>query len=261
MGAQEVVDLCAIALADAAGSIPDSENWDVNGVNLGDYFAGGTYLNKETGNFQQKTAPFEKKGSNGFISISEDPRANDHYATSEESYATGVAVKNFFDNRSKTSYFDDPNGFGSCNSNTVMCCWHRDRQYFDQNGSCNPRDCANENPGDNTDLCWTEDGGNVFPYPGDKTEGDLHCHGLSWSDNDDDINSLAKWNSLFYVSMYDHMYKRGYVESITNDEKIAGDQPMCGCIEDMNPVARADCNQVSGRVEYVAKVVNNKIEI
>jgi len=262
---QQVADLCESALADAAGSIPDSVKWDVGVDNgeLRDFFEGDTFLNKETGNFQQTTTQFEKKGSEGFLSISDDPRKNDHYATTQESYDAGEAVKNFFADKSKTTYFEAPDGFGSCNSNTAMCCWHRDRQYFDQNGSCNARDCANENPGDNTDLCWTEDGGNVFPYPGDKIEKDLHCHGLSWSDTPDnaDINSLAKWNSLFYVSMYDHMYKRGYVESITNDENIAGVQPMCGCIEEMNPVARADCNQVSGSVEYEARVVDNKIEI
>lgn len=259
----EITDKCESALQDAVEANTKTVGWGIS-ANLQEYFDGEGALNKETGNFQQTTNKFLQNGGyEQYLTIETDPRLNDHYPTTEDSYQAGVEVNNTYTQTLMKRYLEAPPSFqnGCPDSNTVMCCWHRDRQYFDQNGSCNPRDCANENPGDNTDLCWTEDGGNVFPYPGDKTENDLHCHGLSWSDNDDDINSLAKWNSLFYVSMYDHMYKRGYVESVTNDEKIAGVQPMCGCIEDMNPVARADCNQVSGSVEYVAKVVNNKIEI
>merc|ERR1711862_467790 len=29
-----------------------------------------------------------------------------------------------------------------------------------------------------------------------------------------DINTKARWNNLFFVSMYDHLYQRGYVDSI-----------------------------------------------
>ena len=50
-----------------------------------------------------------------------------------------------------------------------------------------------------------------------------------------------KYNNLFYVSMYDHMYTRGYVEKMVPDEYV----PMCGCIEDMPPVSRADCTEVT----------------
>lgn len=57
------------------------------------------------------------------------------------------------------------------------------------------------------------------------------------------------------------MYTRGYVESITSDPKIAGNQAMCGCIEDMNPVARADCQEVVGSMNYTATVVSDRIEV
>ena len=63
---------------------------------------------------------------------------------------------------------------------------------------------------------------------------------------------MAKWNNLFYVSLYDHLYKRGYVDSITDHAGIAGEQAMCGCVEDMNPVARADCTEAVGTVSYKA---------
>jgi len=257
--AQQVIrDLCALALADAVGEV-ETESWGFleNGpaeVNLEEFFEGNGFLNLETGNFRQKTSDYIKRGGyDRFISISEDSRLNDHYPTTQKSYQAGEAVKAFrADQARKKFLLAPPNGFEEgCASNTAMCCWGRDRQYFDGNGDCQFTNCANRNPSDNTDLCWTEHNGEVFPYPGDDTEQDLHCHGISWGD-DDDINTSAKWNSLFYVSMYDHMYKRGYVESITNDPKIAGNQAMCGCIEDMAPVARADCNQVVGRTNYTA---------
>merc|ERR1712125_172971 len=107
----------------------------------------------------------------------------------------------------------------------------------------------------NTDLCWTEDdAGEVFPYPTEETEGDLHCHGFAWGQETDEleVNTAAKWNNLFFVSMYDHLYQRGYVNSITDDPLIAGEQAMCGCVEDVHPVARADCTEVIGRTNYTA---------
>merc|ERR1712072_1184583 len=127
-------------------------------------------------------------------------------------------------------------------TNAAVCCWHRDRQYFDRNGDCGARNCANADPGDNTDLCWTEtEDGTVFPYPGSATEQHLHCHGFAWGNELEgqyDLNGNLKWNNLFFVSMYDHLYTRGYAESITNDPSIAGEQAMCGCVEDMAPIAR-----------------------
>ncbi|KAL7531765.1 hypothetical protein ACHAXR_005425 [Thalassiosira sp. AJA248-18] len=42
---------------------------------------------------------------------------------------------------------------------------------------------------------------------------------------------------MFFVSMYDHMYQRGYVKNIPG-------APMCGCVEQMPTVSRSDCTQV-----------------
>ena len=44
-------------------------------------------------------------------------------------------------------------------------------------------------------------------------------------------------NNLFYISMYDHLYKRGYARNIPG-------APMCGCVEQMPVVTRSDCTQV-----------------
>jgi len=253
--------MCEEALAKAADEVDESD-WEGRvDANLEEYFEGNGFLNLETGNFRQSTEQFTKRGGyNSFITISEDPRKNDHYPTTEASYATGEAVNELFEGDAKTTYLRAPGDFdATCDSNTVMCCWSRDRQYFDQNGDCSHRDCARQDPGDNTDLCWTEEDDEVFPYPGSKSEGALHCHGISWANDTNDINTKAKFNNLFYVSMYDHMYKRGYVESITNDKDIAGTYPMCGCIEEMAPVARADCQMVEANAEYTTTIDDDKL--
>jgi len=257
-------DMCDSALADATDEAQSNiDTWkylenEPHKIGLEDFFDGTGFLNTETGNFQQDESRFIKRGGyERFLYVGDDPRENDHYPTSEQSFQGGEAIRRFYEKEAKESFLSPPTlGLeGSCQaSNTAVCCWHRDRQYDDRNGNCDYRDCANQNPGDNTDLCWTEDNGKVFPYPGGETEQDMHCHGFSWGldESGSDVNTNAKWNNLFFVSMYDHMYQRGYVESITNDAKIAGEQAMCGCVEDMAPVARADCTEAIGRTNYTA---------
>lgn len=257
-------DLCADALQAASDEV-DTFSWGQlesdGGVDLEKFFDGAGFLNDETGNFQQEENDFLKRGGyDKFIYIGDDPRLNDHYKTTEASYAGGLAINEIYTTNLRSKFLSAPatTGFqdGSCpTSNAAVCCWHRDRQYFDKNGNCGHTDCADQNPGDNTDLCWTENNGEVFPYPGDETENDLHCHGLAWAQDDlspGDINAKAKWNNLFFVSLYDHLYQRGYADSITDDEDIAGQQAMCGCVEDMNPVARADCTEAAPSVSYTA---------
>ena len=38
------------------------------------------------------------------------------------------------------------------NTNSVLCCWGRDRQSNDDNGDCKENDCEDADPADNTDL-------------------------------------------------------------------------------------------------------------
>lgn len=262
-----IEELCKEALH-AAAEENGNTDWSIDGVNdLSEYYAGGTFLNLQTGNFQQTVDQFNKRGGapGKFINVSTDPRTNDHYPTSEESYAAGESVRELMEGDASKKYLTAPAGFtDGCVANTAMCCWHRDRQYFDKNGNCNHMDCANQNPGDNSDLCWTEHEGDVFPYPSDTIEKDIHCHGVSWGNDDANnysIHNEAIWNAFYYVSLFDHMYTRGYVESLTNDPKIMGSHPMCGCIEDMPVVARADCQQAEGKAKYTAAVVNGLLEI
>jgi len=218
------------------------------------------HLNIETGNFQQDENDFIKKGGyNKFNYIGEDPRLNDHYPTSNASFISGKAINEFYQNEASSGYLHPPtfNFESGCPlTQAAVCCWHRDRQYFDNNGNCGFADCANQNPSDNTDLCWMETDDGPFPYPGDKKEQDLHCHGFAWSDLDETdghVNTNAKWNNLFFVSLYDHLYMRGYVDSITDDPNIAGHQSMCSCVEDASmAVARADCTSAVAKTNYTA---------
>jgi len=254
-------DLCDNALEEA-GTEAGNNGWEVleeeGLIDLEEFFEGGGFLNEETGNFQQEANDFIKRGGyEKFIYIGDDPRKNDYLSTTEQSYNGGKAIKSFYSEEVSLSILLSPSTSsfkeGSCPlTNSAVCCWHRDRQYFDNNGNCNERDCANQNPMDNTDLCWTKEGSNVFPYPGDDTENDLHCHGFAWAREEGDYSAKAKWNNLFYVSLYDHLYQRGYADAITDDSLINGQQAMCGCVEDMNPVARADCTEVIARTNYTA---------
>merc|ERR1712226_1262208 len=78
---------------------------------------------------------------------------------------------------------------------------------------------------------------------GRDTEGPTHCHGIAWGLDEYEPDARYKANNLFYVSMYDHMYKRGYVRNIPG-------APMCGCLEQMPVVSRSDCTQVDVTESY-----------
>lgn len=49
----------------------------------------------------------------------------------------------------------------------------------------------------------------------------LFVDGFAWADDENDPSAVYKGNNLFFVSLYDHMYVRGYVENIPS-------APMCG---------------------------------
>merc|ERR1712232_1196908 len=226
------------------------------GVDLEQYFAGGTFLNDEYGNLQQHEYEFERRGGyDRYFYIGEDPRLNDYFPTSEESYQGALAINETYYEAEK-KFFSAPASFEAykCDkTSAAICCWSKDRQYNDNNGGCGLGNCIDRGPGDNTDLCWTEDDDDVFPYPNGEQEKELHCHGFSWSSIEQefgDVNSDAKWNNLYHVSLYDHLYKRGYVNSITEAKEFMGEQAMCGCVEDMNPVARADCTEAIGLANF-----------
>jgi len=164
----------------------------------------------------------------------------------------------------------------TCELNVAMCCWVQDRQAKDGNGNCaKPYDteCVDKDPGDNTDLCFVHlDRGSesnhvksngISVFPEKNGEGPIHCHGHAWGNDVSDFTSRYKANNLFYVSMYDHMYTRGYVRNVPG-------APMCGCVEQMPIVSRSDCTQTNVEEKYAvtcdeslnfsAELINVEIE-
>eukprot|EP00546_Thalassionema_frauenfeldii_P000288 CAMPEP_0178931966 /NCGR_PEP_ID=MMETSP0786-20121207/22275_1 /TAXON_ID=186022 /ORGANISM="Thalassionema frauenfeldii, Strain CCMP 1798" /LENGTH=540 /DNA_ID=CAMNT_0020609045 /DNA_START=216 /DNA_END=1835 /DNA_ORIENTATION=+ len=140
----------------------------------------------------------------------------------------------------------------SCDMNAVMCCWPLDRQANDNNGNCaTPYDtnCIDKDPADNTDICGVHldrgkfstnvnsDGYTIFEGDNDDGEGAAHCHGFAFSNNENDAETRYMGNNLFYISMYDHLYKRGYARNFPGS-------PMCACVEHMPIVTRSDCTQI-----------------
>jgi len=186
---------------------------------MGEYVAGDTFLNTETGTFQ---------------------------GTVE-----GENISAFRNNEAKNSVVKAFPEINTCNHNSIMCCFGRDRQPNDNNGNCaDPIDtkCINADPADNSNLCFTDH--DNHPFPG-RDEGQIHCHGLAWADDENAATAQLKYNNFFYVSLYDHMYTRGYVENMVDSEEV----PMCGCIEDMPPVSRADCTEISTNAVFILEYV------
>lgn len=130
-----------------------------------------------------------------------------------------------------------------CTAHAAQCCWPRDRQANDNNGNCNSpydSDCVDKDVADNTDLCYNKldkapyaNGIDANGFSTYDEEGPVHCHGFAWSTDGQEISARYKANALFFVSMFDHMYQRGYVGNIPGS-------PMCGCVEHVSRVSIVD---------------------
>jgi hypothetical protein len=211
-----------IMCADAWSTVTHTEFANVdarfNDAFMSEYYDGKTFLNSETGNFQGADNP--------------------SFPVSAESKSAGESIKAFYDTGAKTTVLNTAIPDLQCKGQAMMCCFGRDRQSNDNNGDCADGDCADKGPADNSNLCFT-DFPTVVPYPLE-SEGTIHCHGVAWGSDINGFEAQLRYNNLFYVSLYDHMYQRGYVEKTVPNDYV----PMCGCIEDMPPVSRADCTEV-----------------
>ena len=160
-------------------------------------------------------------------------------------------IRDFYENQGSHGMVQWPDYLENfqCNMNAAYCCWPQDRQANDGNGNCEePYDvnCIDKDPADNTDLCYVDlshgasttgfqaSGEFVFqqddedPDEPSVGEGPVHCHGFAWTDELNDASAVYKANNLFYVSMFDHFYQRGYVREIPG-------APMCACAEQVSP--------------------------
>lgn len=228
--ANEVLtQLCQSAEQDMWESTPDMK-WkhidrNLKPDNIASFLHGHTELNTATGNLQNKDGT--------------DPRNNEKYATDQFSFDVARNVRDFYESSASSVRLTDfPM---ECSAQTVMCCFRRDRQSGDQNGNCQSRNCTAAQPADNTNLCFHEDAA----FPGDET---IHCHGFTWNKDPSHFSHRLRSNTLFYVTMYDHWYTRGYVESV-----LPHAAPMCSCVEDMPTVVRADCTEIDMDTEYEAQ--------
>merc|ERR1712113_767240 len=129
------------------------------------------------------------------------------------------------------------------------------------NGNCaieSRGGCDDADPADNSNLCATE----TREYPPDadpNLEQDIHCHGLAWGDDINDFGKHLMFNNFFYVSLYDHMYTRGYVERTIRHEDDPAPFGMCDCLENMPPVTRSDCTEVVTNPFVVTRPADNEI--
>lgn len=94
-----------------------------------------------------------------------------------------------------------------------------------------------------TDLChqdllnshkvnYIADGWSIFP----NAEASTHCFGFNWEDEAD--SDVFKGNALFDISLCNTANK-GYI-------KFVPGAPLCGCIEHMPIVKKADCHNATG---------------
>jgi hypothetical protein len=173
----------------------------------------------------------------------------------------GIEIEVLFEEiveRRVMAFPEEISNFDSCEVRAAMCCWTQDRQANDDNGNCEePYDvnCVDADPADNTDICLVDmerapessrvvGGFAIFP---DDSEGDTHCHGFAWSEDEDDISNKFKGNVLFFVSMYDHLYQRGYVKNVPG-------APMCACVEQVSNITQSH-NAVSTRPSNISNII------
>ncbi len=218
--------------------------------------------NEVNGQITNKGSNFDKEYYDGNTFWNEEYQTNyDTLIPDEPSNVLrrdAERVDDLYETVAERVAFEWPNhidNFENCEIRAAMCCWVADRQANDGNGNCaTPYDqnCIDADPADNTELCAVDmsrsshvnDGVSIYaggPNRDDgnavDTEGPTHCHGFAWGHDEYEADARYKANNLFYVSMYDHLYQRGYVRNVPG-------APMCACVEKMPIVSRADCTEI-----------------
>eukprot|EP00978_Attheya_sp_CCMP212_P002954 scaffold6061_cov51-Attheya_sp.AAC.2 len=145
---------------------------------------------------------------------------------------------------------DLPN-FDRCEANAAMCCWVEAQSNATTNSGSDVclMDHLMTAPSSHLSDAYT-----IFD---EENDGGVHCSGFAWSNDDSDWSNLYKGNTLFHTSMYKHRQNGGIVS-----RNIPG-APMCGCIEKMPIVTRADCVEmvVSSRFGIVFDTLTPKLKI
>eukprot|EP00804_Cyclotella_cryptica_P026157 CCRYP_013045-RA/>CCRYP_013045-RA protein AED:0.08 eAED:0.08 QI:177/0.92/0.64/1/0.92/0.85/14/257/1181 len=134
------------------------------------------------------------------------------------------------------SWPDNFENFDRCATNSAMCCWVDHDESQDDHYK------------KNTDICYVDysraplsshihSGMGIF----DGSE-NAFCHGFAWED--DSLNDVFKGNLLFLSEIYENMHNRGLSKSLPG-------APMCGCVEKMPVVTRADCSKLEWRGNFI----------
>jgi hypothetical protein len=261
-----------VTAAEELNALLTSLNQDVDSI------CSDLYANMDKTEFYEAAAKgtdfeFEKAYYNGYTSWVEEVETtyeSDDGSVTSRLRVDAAPVNAFYQGKGSYSQVNMPpiENFETCSSNAAMCCWTADRQARDNNGNCNTNtyseNCVDKDPADNTNLCSVDlaKGGYAsgfnspgiveFPGDGDNGEGSIHCHGYAWANDDMDTITRYRANNLFYVSLYDHMHQRGYVENVPG-------APMCGCVEKMPIATRSDCTQVDVTEDYSVVYDGNSV--
>jgi hypothetical protein len=132
--------------------------------------------------------------------------------------------------------FPEVHNFEGCSLRAAMCCYPARR-------SGGQRVDAD----DNSNACYMDfskaqqsshvrDGYSI--YSGAGNEGALHCHGFAWGNDYGFPGAAFKGNTLFEVAMVKGLSTNGHVGHLPG-------APMCGCVENMPAVTRADCTKTT----------------
>lgn len=128
----------------------------------------------------------------------------------------------------------DNKNFGYCESQGAMCCWVNNRDTtFTSN-----TDVCSHNLYDSAKSAHVANGSAI--YAGSDA---VQCHGFLWEDNE-----TFKGNLLFKVAMVEGLLK-GNVRNIPG-------APMCGCLEQMPIVEKADCTEITSSSTNLATEYN-----
>ncbi|EED87460.1 predicted protein [Thalassiosira pseudonana CCMP1335] len=120
----------------------------------------------------------------------------------------------------------------SCDLNTVMCCFIDDVADTGFAAEDSTTDVCRHDLLNSPKANHIKDGWSVFP----NAETSTHCVGFTWEDGAD--SDLFKGNALYDISLRNTANK-GYIKSIPG-------APLCGCIEQMPIVEKADCRTATG---------------
>jgi hypothetical protein len=130
-------------------------------------------------------------------------------------------------------YMSNFNFTDSCQLRTAMCCFTEARHP--SNPIVHNSDACHHNIHDSRRSSHLNKGYAVYSVGQAKTG--AYCVGFSWDEDPESISNLYKGNALYDIS-YGTFHREGWRKNLPG-------APMCGCIENMPVVTKADCTEVT----------------